>query len=217
MKKRRNFRPERKMKPVFLVFCEGETEEAYINFLKQKYRLPIKIIPYTTGQNISPLLIKKHVNRLQLDRRDAIATFIMYDLDVNDISEKITACKGSLNISSKPCIELWFLLHNVDQFAELSATACIELLRNDVDWKNYKKGMFSIKQKQILWDNRIIACQRAKALPEAANPSSAVYRLIEAMEKIMVEDHSRSKTPITANNLLDESPANVGRAVLKNT
>jgi len=183
MKKKRNSRPERKMKPVFLVFCEGETEEAYINFLKQKYRLPIRVIPYIIGQNISPVLIDKHIKRLQLDRRDTIATFIMYDLDVNDISEKITVCKGSLNISSNPCIELWFLLHNVDQFAGLSTTACIEALKKDIDWENYKKGMFSIKQKQILWDKRIIACQRAKALPEAANPSSAVYRLIEAMEK----------------------------------
>ncbi|MCL2880545.1 MAG: hypothetical protein FWF29_09890, partial [Treponema sp.] len=70
-----------------------------------------------------------------------------------------------------------------DQFAELSTTACIEVLRKDVDWENYKKGMFTIKQKQILWDKRIIACQRAKALPEAVNPSSAVYHLIETMEK----------------------------------
>ena len=30
----------RKMRPQFLVLCEGETEEAYINFLKQRYRLP---------------------------------------------------------------------------------------------------------------------------------------------------------------------------------
>lgn len=34
----------RKMRPQFLVLCEGETEEAYINFLKQQYRLPIKIV-----------------------------------------------------------------------------------------------------------------------------------------------------------------------------
>ena len=184
MKKRRNSLPERRMKPVFLVFCEGETEETYINFLKQKYRLPVKIIPHLIGQNISPVLIDKHIKQLQLDRRDAIATFIMYDLDVNDISEKIAACRGTLNISSNPCIELWFLLHNVDQFAEISTTACIEALKKDVDWKNYKKGMFSIKQKQILWDKRKIACQRAKALPETDNPSSAVHPLIVEMEKI---------------------------------
>ena len=40
----KNTRPSRKMKPVILVLCEGETEECYIDFLKQKYRLPIKIV-----------------------------------------------------------------------------------------------------------------------------------------------------------------------------
>ncbi|MDP4915040.1 MAG: RloB family protein [Saprospiraceae bacterium] len=29
--------------PTFYVFCEGETEEAYINYLRSKYRLPILI------------------------------------------------------------------------------------------------------------------------------------------------------------------------------
>jgi hypothetical protein len=38
MKKRRNQKPPRKMKPVFLVFCEGDTEETYINFLRKQYR-----------------------------------------------------------------------------------------------------------------------------------------------------------------------------------
>ena len=30
MKKNRNQRPSRKMKPVYLVFCEGETEDSII-------------------------------------------------------------------------------------------------------------------------------------------------------------------------------------------
>ena len=183
MKKKRNTRPDRKMKPVFLVFCEGETEEAYVNFLRQQYRLPVKIISYITGQNISPQIISKHIKQEQLDRHDTIAAFIMYDLDVKDISEKIATCKGYQNVCSNPCIELWFLLHNADQFSEISTTACIEALIKNVDWKNYKKAMFSNKQKEILWEKRMIACQRAKSLPEASNPSSAVYRLIDAMEK----------------------------------
>ena len=42
----------RKMRPQFLVLCEGETEEAYINFLKQRYRLPIKLIVRFTSLSI---------------------------------------------------------------------------------------------------------------------------------------------------------------------
>ncbi len=43
MRRERKSNPK-KMRPQFLVLCEGETEEAYINFLKQRYRLPIKIV-----------------------------------------------------------------------------------------------------------------------------------------------------------------------------
>ena len=183
MKRKRNLRPERKMKPVFLVFNEGETEEAYVNFLRQQYRLPIKVIIYKTGLSISQKLIKNQIKLEQLDRRDVIATFLMYDLDKDTIIEKLDACKESVNISSSPCIELWFLLHHIAQFAEISTTACISALQKIPDWANYKKGAFSTKQKQNLWEKRMDACHRARGLQESKNPSSAVYRLIEAMEK----------------------------------
>ena len=45
------------MKPVFLVFCEGESEEAYIYFLKQnERRLPIKLIYHKTKLDIEKLV-----------------------------------------------------------------------------------------------------------------------------------------------------------------
>ena len=43
MAKQRTASPSRTMKPVFLMFCEGETEEAYLDYLKQAYRSPIRI------------------------------------------------------------------------------------------------------------------------------------------------------------------------------
>ena len=57
MAKQRLESPRRKMKPVFLVFCEGETEETYLDHLKQAYRSPIKIIPKVEGGDISQRLI----------------------------------------------------------------------------------------------------------------------------------------------------------------
>ena len=51
MAKQRLESPRRKMKPVFLVFCEGETEETYLDHLKQAYRSLIKIIPKVEGGN----------------------------------------------------------------------------------------------------------------------------------------------------------------------
>jgi hypothetical protein len=184
MSKKRSPHPVRRMKPVFLIFCEGETEEAYINFLRQKYRLPIKVIPYITGLTISPKLIRKYIASERIVRHDDITSFLMYDLDTEGINEKLGACKGSVCITSNPCIELWFLLHSVEHHAEISTANCIKSLRNEPGWTNYEKGSFSNKQKDALWGMRISACKRAKTLPETENPSSAIYRLLEAMEKI---------------------------------
>lgn len=51
----RNIRKSKvkRMRPIFFVFCEGETEVAYVNYLKSKYRLPVEIIPKKSDSNIS--------------------------------------------------------------------------------------------------------------------------------------------------------------------
>jgi hypothetical protein len=183
MKKERNPRPPRKMKPVFLVFCEGETEEAYINFLRQRYRLPIKIIPRKTGLSISSAIIKRYVQAEKISPGDIITSFLMYDLDTAGITEKLLLIKGSIPITSSPCVELWFLLHNKEQYAEIATEACITALQHfSSDWTYYEKGNFTDRQKQVLWDNRTIACGRARKLSENINPSSTIYRLVEAMD-----------------------------------
>lgn len=43
MKRTREKAPSRCMKPVFLVFCEGETEEVYLDFIRKSFRSPIRI------------------------------------------------------------------------------------------------------------------------------------------------------------------------------
>ena len=62
--------PRRKMKPVFLVFCEGETEETYLDHLKQAYRSPIKIIPKVEGGDISQRLIDARRRELKISKND---------------------------------------------------------------------------------------------------------------------------------------------------
>ena len=47
----------RKTKPVFYVFCEGETEENYISILRQHFRIPIEI-KISKKSNISTRIIK---------------------------------------------------------------------------------------------------------------------------------------------------------------
>ena len=57
----------RTMRRQFLVLCEGETEEAYVFFLKQRYRLPIKIVSKIIGSKISQRLIDRHKKELASD------------------------------------------------------------------------------------------------------------------------------------------------------
>jgi hypothetical protein len=174
------------MNPVFLVFCEGETEEAYVNFLRQKYRLPVKVISRITGLSISQDIIRRHIQAEKISPDDKeLTSFLMYDLDTRGIADKIATCKDSINIASNPALELWFLLHNTEQNAAISTDACIDKLRRSTpDWENYKKGSLSEKQQQALWESRKTATARAKQLSEGENPSSSVYRLIEAMDRV---------------------------------
>jgi hypothetical protein len=191
--KKRNQKPPRKMKPVFLVFCEGETEETYVNFLRQKYKLPIKIITHITGLALSQKKIESYIKAEKISLNDRISSFLMYDLDENKIVEKIRACKNSINIASNPSIELWFLLHSSEQNAFISTNACIEKLRKSAkEWECYKKGILTNQQKRILWDNRKTASDRAMKLQKGRNPSTMIYLLLNEMEKTRTASTRRS-------------------------
>ena len=186
MKKESCYKAPRKMKPVFLVFCEGETEEIYINFLRQKYRLPIKIITCVTGLAISPAIIRRFIQSEKIGPGDIVTSFLMYDLDVSGISEKLGKCKDSIIIASNPAVEIWFLLHSSEQNAAIATDSCIEKLRKaSSEWKQYKKGSLSDRQKLTLWDNRKTAIVRSRRLVEGQNPSSMVYRLLDKLENII--------------------------------
>ena len=61
MTRKRHSSKKKKINPKFWVFCEGKTEKAYVEYLKAKYRLPVKIIPEITGSKISDKLISSHI------------------------------------------------------------------------------------------------------------------------------------------------------------
>ena len=54
MARRRKQPRGKKINPTLFVFCEGETEESYVNFLKSKFRIPsIQIHAKVGGNNIT--------------------------------------------------------------------------------------------------------------------------------------------------------------------
>lgn len=174
--------PSRAMKPVFLVFCEGETEEIYLDYLKQAYRSPIKIISKVEGGEISQNLIDVRKRELKISKADKLMVFVMYDMDVPEVNKRLMDCRA-YKLLSNPTIEYWFLLHGIDWKKHISTEeAYNELLKIDHCWAGYEKASLSETQKQFLWENRLQASERAKKLKLFENPSSGVYNLILALE-----------------------------------
>ena len=179
----KNTRPSRKMKPVILVLCEGETEECYVDFLKQKYRLPIKIVSKIVGSKISTRLIKRHKKELSLTNSENIDCFLMYDADVQSVVDNLLTCEEKL-LLSRPCIEVWFLAHSKKVPAkDFSSEECVNMLKKESSWTDYKKGKLSLEQQEILWEKRLAAGNNIAYEQKSDKPFSMMKEFIEVLEE----------------------------------
>ncbi|RMG80342.1 MAG: RloB domain-containing protein [Bacteroidetes bacterium] len=171
------------MKPIFFVFCEGKTEEAYSNFLKQKYGIPIKIKTKIIGQEISGKIIANHKREIQkgnYSKDDKV--FLMYDIDSAEILSRLQNIPEAIILASNPCVELWFLLHYRDQNAHITSSQCTRELKGVNP--QYEKGALNRTLEAALNSGQTDAAERAKNKAEYSNPSSTVYKLIDELEKV---------------------------------
>ena len=181
MASKREPSPSLRMRKIALVICEGETEVCYINLLKTWYKSPIRIVSHIEGTKITPSLVEKRTKELKISQWDKVHTFLMYDMDVQAINEKLQKCKAEMLLSN-PCFEIWLLLHAKDQRTAIKTDALIkELKKSDPVWKNYSKSAFTDTQKAFLNNNMDVAVTRAKELREFQNPSTSIYKLIELL------------------------------------
>lgn len=176
--------PARKMRPVFLVICEGQSEAAYLEFLKQTFRSPIKVIADVVGSNISKSLVTRKTRELKLSPKDPVKVFLMYDMDVESINQKLDECNG-IKLLSNPCFELWYLLHSNKALKRLSSSECLNKLKeSSAVWSNYEKSKLTDSQKSFLRANMATAVANARQLKENINPSSSVYILVEELSQV---------------------------------
>jgi len=166
--------------PTFFVFCEGETEAAYISYLRSKYRLPILIDAKIAGIRINEKYIHNYKNDKNNHPKDK--TFLVYDLDVQEILKKLQAIKNTLLLSSNPCFELWYLLHFQEQKSAISSNECVQKLKQQ--FPNYSKGQFNNNLKNSIDQLQTIAINRASKLQEFENPSSQLFVFINEIEKV---------------------------------
>lgn len=189
MASRREPSPSMRMRKIALVICEGETEVSYINLLKKWYKSPIRIVSHIEGTKITQALVDNRTRELKLSKYDKVHTFLMYDMDVPSINEKLLACKAE-KLLSNPCFEIWLLLHAKDRKSPITTDALIkELKKSAAVWKNYAKSDFTDTQIAFLKDNTDKATERAKNLKELQNPSTGVYKLIELLR----DDESKAE------------------------
>lgn len=182
MASKREKSPDKRMRKIALVICEGETEENYLNLVRKWYKSPMRIVSHIEGTRISQSLIDKHERGLKIYTKDKVDTFLMYDMDVPAINEKLMACKAELLLSN-PCFEIWLLLHAKNQKSVLSTDAVIkELKRSAPVWHNYNKAAYTDTQKAFLREHLEVAISRSKILKDFQNPSSRMYKLLEILD-----------------------------------
>lgn len=170
----------KKINPHFWVFCEGETEEAYVYWLRTRYRLPVEVVAKVSGSDISERYIQAYKKGKPTHPKDR--NFLIYDADVPAILTRLTQIRGATLIASNPSIELWFLLHYKNQTISLSEAECIRQIENRNGCK-YAKGSLDKKLIKRLTEHLKDACKRARALVLYSNPSTNMHALIEVFEK----------------------------------
>lgn len=181
MARRRREPRGKKINPTLFVFCEGDTEVAYINLLKSIYRIPsIQIHPKIGGNNITSEYIRNSKEGKPTHEKDL--NFLMYDIDVSEIIERLSKIDDCTLLLSNPCIELWFLLHYKNQTANINGIICCREMENRN--RVYKKGAIDKKLKEKLISKREDAVKRAKGLTDNNNPSSTVYKFIEILDEL---------------------------------
>ena len=182
MVSKREKAPDKRMRRIVLVICEGETEENYINLMKKWYKFSVRIVSRIEGTKITQALVDKHERGLKISAKDKVDTFLMYDMDVPAINEKLMVCKVELLLSN-PCFEIWLLLHAKEQKSALSSEAVLRELKKSASvWNSYNKSVYTDTQKTFLREHLKDAVDRAKALKDFQNPSSRIYRLLEILE-----------------------------------
>ena len=178
----RRYKKPRLSRKVFLVICEGETEERYVETLRQYFKTPVIIKTRVCGNRITERLVRQYIKELGLDESDDYSVFYMYDGDVIEILQKLLALPGKLLLTN-PCIEFWYLLHHQHTNTPLTAEETINRLkRSHTGWSRYSKAHLSQEQIQILLKHSDSAVSRAKKLNWPGNPSSNLYELIDILK-----------------------------------
>lgn len=173
----RRFSKIRKTRPVYFVFCEGETENAYINLLRSHFRFPIEIKSKVIGTSITRAKIKRMLEGNIDWTKDKV--FLIYDSDIESINTKLGQIEFALSIFSYPCFEAWLLLHFQESINSDSCDDVTSQIRTH--YPAYKKGEISTKLGALLVEKMTFAITNAKKLIPSGK-GSHLFDFIESID-----------------------------------
>lgn len=150
----------KRVKPLIYVFCEGESEQAYIDFLKQQFS-DIAVIkrPQSTGlfEYAKERFKKDPKYRNSADETDEIWFF--FDLEASDVKKwdkRLTIIKELRRLRRKPnirvrllmttgCVEYWLMLHYKMYVPQIQTVADKERIIAELKIRNpdYHKGDYT--------------------------------------------------------------------------
>lgn len=187
----------RKRNPVVYLVCEGrETEIRYFKRFRSR-GCHIDIIPLSSQYKSADRLVQKAKATMGTNPyypEDGDTIWYVFDRDENTdttlLRAKQTASREGYRLAySNPAFEIWFLLHFVDQQAELTdCQAVIRLLKQKGRLEQYEKSMDVYDDLKPLQDaalqrakNRLANLERdhVEIISRQSNPATTVVQLVE--------------------------------------
>lgn len=180
-----------------LVFAEGEvTEEEYLKHWHRRFRGRVNVEIHefhgTPLALVERAAEEKRANERAAKRGRGRAhdeVWCVFDVDVHPhLAEAIEmATRNGINLAiSNPCIELWFLLHFIEQTAYIDRRAAQKAAQSHL---NCDKCLTDTAL-ELLDEGFELAKGRARRLeekhrgdgtPAPGNPSSGIWRIVDAI------------------------------------
>jgi hypothetical protein len=178
---------------LFIVACDDTyAPKQYFNFLRLS-RVQVHVIPTVDGTSAAPHALER---LLSFDHKDYDERWLLLDVDHCATGTHLASFIGAIREAqqmgvsvalSKPCFELWLLLHHDDKSAVQAFSDCKsteDALRGVLG--EYNKT--NLKQEHYPPDKIASACTRAEALDQTVTggeiPSAnttRVYQLLKAI------------------------------------
>lgn len=189
-------KPSREPKARFLVFCEGKTEQRYLEQIRHLWRCNLRIEgeACATPKTLVEKAAKKKRAATRLAKQDPSEAFqqvwCVFDIDEHPYipESKDQAKANGIRVAiSNPCFELWALLHFQDQSAHIERGPLQSLCRELMP--GYRKQLPIDALDPLYRDARERAAaldewQRRQGRVDFPNPSTGVHLLMEELWRL---------------------------------